>query len=74
MRKSTIILGFGVLQLVIVEKAHAYIDLSVGSMLIQGLIAALVSIGFFWRVFYHFWGGYLAEEMTSRGGRYSHDC
>ena len=38
-----------VLQLVIVEKAHAYIDLSVGSMLIQGLIAALVSIGFFWR-------------------------
>jgi len=38
-----------VMQLVFVEKVHAYIDLSVGSMLIQGLIAALVSIGFFWR-------------------------
>jgi len=49
MSKVTVILLFGVLQLVIVEQAHAYIDLSVGSMLIQGLIAALVSIGFFWR-------------------------
>jgi len=49
MGKVTIILLFGVLQLVIVEQAYAYIDLSVGSMLIQGLIAALVSIGFFWR-------------------------
>jgi len=49
MRKLTIILMFGVLQLILVEKAHAYIDLSVGSMLIQGLIAAVVSIGFFWR-------------------------
>ncbi len=38
-----------VLQLALVEKAYAYIDLSVGSMLIQGLIATLVSIGFFWR-------------------------
>jgi len=49
MSKATIILVFGVLQLVLVEKAHAYIDLSIGSMLIQGLIAALISVGIFWR-------------------------
>ena len=56
MRKSTIILVFGVLQLVLVEKAHAYIDLSIGSMLIQGLIAALISAGIFWRRILSFLG------------------
>jgi len=54
MRKSTIILVFGVLQLVVVENAHAYIDLSIGSMLIQALIAGLISVGIFWRRFRSF--------------------
>ncbi len=56
MRKSTIILVFGILQLVVVENAHAYIDLSVGSMLIQALIAGLISVGIFWRRFRSFLG------------------
>ncbi len=44
----------GVLPLIIVKNAYAYIDLSVGSMLIQGLIAALVTVGIFWRRFWLF--------------------
>ena len=56
MRKSTIVLTFGIFQLVLIDEAHAYIDLSIGSMLIQGLIAALISVGIFWRRFRSFLG------------------
>jgi len=56
MRNLKIILVFGVLQLVFVEHAHAYIDLSIGSMLIQALIAGLISVGIFWRRFRSFLG------------------
>ena len=59
MSKATIVLVFGVLQLVVVENAHAYIDLSIGSMLIQALIAGLISVGIFWRRF----GSYLGTLL-----------
>ena len=45
-----------VVPLILVRNAYAYIDLSVGSMLIQGLIGALVAIGIFWRRFRSFVG------------------
>ena len=52
-----IIIGLcAVLPLILVKNAYAYIDLSVGSMLIQGLIVAFVSIGIFWRRFWSFLG------------------
>ncbi len=56
MPKLTIFSLYAVLPLILVKNAYAYIDLSVGSMLIQGLIAALVSIGIFWRRFRSFLG------------------
>ena len=74
MRNLTIILVFGVLQLVLVEKAHAYIDLSIGSMLIQGLIAALVSIGFFWRRILSFLSRVFGRKKRPIEGFCSHDC
>ncbi len=52
-----IIIGLcAILPLILVNNAYAYIDLSVGSMLIQGLVVAFVSIGIFWRRFWSFLG------------------
>lgn len=43
------VLYFGALQLILAGNVYAYIDMSVGSMLIQAVIAGLVSVGIFWR-------------------------
>ena len=54
-----------VLPYIFVNHAHAYIDLSVGSMLIQGLIAALVTAGIFWRRFWFFLGRLFGRKKNN---------
>ena len=54
MTKSRIAFLVVIILLIFAEKAHAYIDLGMGSMLIQALIAALISVGIFWRRFLSF--------------------
>lgn len=50
------VLYFGALQLILAGNVYAYIDMSVGSMLIQAVIAGLVSVGIFWRQLRSFLG------------------
>lgn len=56
MLKLLILVLCAILSLIVVKNAYAYIDLSVGSMLIQALIAGLISVGIFWRRFRSFLG------------------
>lgn len=51
MRKSSAVALCIILSLILARNAHAYIDLGMGSMLVQGLIAGLVAVGIFWRRF-----------------------
>lgn len=58
-----------------VQKSHAYLDPGTGSMLIQGLLAAVaamgVTLGIFWRRIKAFFGGFSksdAEKQNETNG------
>ena len=60
MKRMIGVLFFAGVAFVFVDRANAYIDPGTGSMLIQGLLAAVaagaVAIGIFWRRLKGFWG------------------
>lgn len=60
MKRIIGVLLFAGIAFVVVDHAHAYIDPGTGSMIIQGLLAAVaacaVTIGIFWRRLKDFWG------------------
>jgi len=51
--------------LLVARQAYAYLDPGTGSMIIQAIVAALVTVGVFWRSLLSFFKSFLKKEKDT---------